>query len=54
MELLDCSGSVARSIFYPKAHSLPVQSDADAALSGAFVLGGQGIQVTFPGTPPGW
>ena len=53
IKLLDRFGSVARSFFYQKAHSLPMQSDADVALFGAFVLGGQGIQLTFLGTPPG-
>ena len=37
-----------------REYSLPVQAAAEVALLGALVFGGQGVQLTFPETPPGW
>ena len=45
---------IAKDIAVLETILLPVQLDADVALSGAIVFGGHNVQVTFPGTPPGW
>ena len=36
-----------------REYSLPVHWEAEVALVGDLVFGGQGVQLTFPETPPG-
>ena len=44
--------SQSKRIWY--TFCIPLQSDTDVALFGAFVFGGNKVQVTLPATASGW